>query len=162
MVLAVTAGFFAWRVRQAIPAGILADVRAGAAARHIADPDARLRKYLEGRYGSLDDAENRRKAFLDFFDLQHIQALQFLVKHAPEQRRQESIDAMARWLASYRESLSAEEQADLKARLGTDEGQAMLKRATAQYNSQDVQYRGSTAGVISELLRTIHHVQQTP
>ena len=32
----------------------------------------------------------------------------------------------------------------------------MLRQATAQYNSQDVQYRGQTAPVISQLLKTIN------
>jgi hypothetical protein len=53
---------------------MMKDVRAGIAARHIADPDARLAKYLEGRYGSMGDPANRRKVFLDFFDVEHIKA----------------------------------------------------------------------------------------
>lgn len=149
-------------IRRRLPPGILDDVRAGVAARHLTDPDQRLRKYLEGRYGSMSDPANRQKAFLDFFNLDHIVALQFLVKHAPEVRRQESIDAMARWVGTYRDTLSPEETLALKSQISTAEGQAMLRRATAQYNSQDVQYRGSTAPVISQLLRTIHAVQESP
>ena len=67
---------------------MMKDVRAGIAARHIADPDARLAKYLEGRYGSMDDPANRRKVFLDFFDVEHIKALQLLVRHSPEEHPQ--------------------------------------------------------------------------
>ena len=39
------------------------------------------------------------------------------------------------------------------------QGFAAWEQATAQYNSQDVKYRGQTAPVISQLLRTIYTVQ---
>ncbi len=58
------------------------------------------------------------------------------------------------------ESLSPEEVAALRDQLQSAEGPAMLRRATDQYNAQDVHYRGATAPVISELLRTLHTVQQ--
>jgi hypothetical protein len=99
--------------------------------------------------------------FLDFFDLEHIRAMQFLVKHSPAEHRQASIDAMARWVAAYRDSLTPQERAALKNRFQTGDGQAMLRRATAQYNSQDVRYRGSTAPVISQLLQTLNEVQHS-
>lgn len=142
------------------PRGMMRDIRAGLAAKDIADPDERLRKYMEERYGSMDDPARRNEAFLDFFNLERIKTLQFLVKHAPADRRQDSIDAMARWVETYRQSLTSEDRAALNARFQTPEGQAMLRRATAQYNSQDVQYRGRTAVVISQLLRTIREVEQ--
>lgn len=146
-------------VRRRLPPGLGKDIRAGIAARHIKDPDERLKKYLEGRYGPLSDPANRQQVFLDFFNVEHIKALQLLVKHAPESQRQASIQAMARWIESYRNSLTAQERADLKTRLQGSEGQAMLKRATTQYNSQDVAYRGQTAPVISQLLQTIGSLQ---
>ena len=131
------------------------DIRAGIAARNIADADQRFQKYLEGRYGPQSDPANREKAFLDFFNVDHIRALQLVVRHSPEGQRQANINATAKWVAQYRESLSAQQRADLGARLQTPDGRAMLRRATAQYNSQDVQYRGQTAPVISQLLKTI-------
>ncbi len=136
------------------------DIRAGLAARDLKNPDDRIGKYLEGRYGPMSFPENRQKAFVDFFDVEHIKVLQLLATHSPEQHRQANIDAMARWVAGYRESLTAQERASLNARFQTPEGKAMLRRATAQYNSQDVRYRGSTAPVISELLRTLNAVEQ--
>lgn len=145
-------------IRRAAPRGLGEDIRAGLAARHLADPDARLRRYLEGRYGDLEDPTVRRRVFVDFFDPERIRALQWLVQRAPEDQRRGSIDAMARWVAGYRNSLTAEERASLAAEFGTPEGRARLGRATAQYNSQDVQYRGMTAVVISELLRTLNEV----
>ena len=159
LVLALGAGV-AYRIaRTRVPAGVMRDVRAGLAARPIKDPDQRLAKYLEGRYGSLDDPAVRQRIFLDFFDPERIQTLQWLVRHAPAERRQESVDAMARWVANYRTSLSAEERAELGTLFRTPEGRAVLGRATALYNSQDVQYRGQTAGVISQLLKTLREVQ---
>jgi hypothetical protein len=67
---------------------------------------------------------------------------------------------MADWVKDYRESLSPAQRAALNARFQTPEGRAMLRQATAQYNSQDVQYRGQTAPVISQLLKTINSTQQ--
>ena len=142
------------------PPGLMKDLRAGFAARNLKDPDERLLKYLDGRYGPMSDSANRERVFLDFFDVEHIKAMQFLVKHSPAEHRQANVDAMAKWVATYRASLTADERAALHARLESSDSQAMLRRATAQYNAQDVAYRGSTAPVISELLRTIHDLQQ--
>jgi hypothetical protein len=142
------------------PPGLMKDIRAGLAARQIEDADARLLKYLEERYGSMADPPHRREAFLDFFNVDHVKAPQLLVQHSPESRRQANIDAMARWVASFGASLTPEERALLNAQLQTEAGQAMLKRATAQYNCQDVHYRGNTAPVISQLLKTLHQIEQ--
>jgi hypothetical protein len=97
---------------------------------------------------------------VDFFNIEHIKALQLMVRHSPEDQRRANILAMAKWVSSYRESLTAPELAALNARFQTPEGRAMLRQATAQYNSQDVQYRGQTAPVISQLLKTISRTQQ--
>ena len=133
--------------------------RAGLAARPIKDPDARLHKYLEERYGPMSDADNRQKAFLDYFNVDHIKALQLMVKHSPEAQRPGSIAAAARWIEGYRESLTPEERAALRAQIQSPAGVAMLRRATTHYNSQDVRYRGQTAPVISQLLHTIASLQ---
>ena len=115
---------------------------------------------MELRYGSLSDPANREQVFLDFFSVDRIKALQLLVKYSPAEYRQANIQAMARWVANYRNSLSEEERAALHAKFDTPEGRAVLQRATAQYNSQDVHYRGATAPVISELLNTIAAAQK--
>jgi len=161
-VLLAVAAFLWIRVfHHGPPPGIMKDIRAGIAARNLTDPDERLLKYLDGRYGAMSDPANRERVFLDFFNVEHIKAMQFLVKHSPAEHRQANIDAMANWVAAYRASLTAQEKEALHARFETSESQAMLRRATAQYNAQDVGYRGSTAPVISQLLRTIHDLQQT-
>lgn len=145
-----------------MPAGVMQDLRAGLAARHLEDPDARLRKYLDGRYGPMTDPANRERMFVDFFNPERIDALHWLVNHGPEQERQANVDAMARWLADYRASLTSAECARLNARFQTPEGRAVLARATARYNAQDVHYRGLTAPVISELLQTLNAAERTP
>lgn len=157
LMVAAAAGFFA--VRKRLPPEFSKDIRAGLAARRIQDPDARFEKYLEGRYGPMSDPLNQQKAFLDYFNVEHIKALQLLVKHSPEAQRPQNIAAAARWVENYRESLTLEDRAALRAKLQTPAGVEMLRRATAQYNSQDVHYRGQTAPVISQLLKTIHSLQ---
>jgi hypothetical protein len=155
VVLAVTGAVVVHRIHQRLPAGFMKDVRAGIGARKIPDADERFRKYLELRYGSLDDPANRKKAFLDFFNVEHVKSLKFLVTHTPNNLRQANINASARWLAQYRESLTAAQKEELGAELNSPDGRALLRAATAQYNSQDVEYRGQTVAVISQLLTTI-------
>ena len=161
-VLVLALGIAAWLrvVYFGKPVGVMKDIRAGLAARPLKDPDARLAKYLDGRYGTMADPANRERVFVDFFNPERIKTLEILVRHAPEDQRLANIDAMARWLADYRASLTAEQRAALNARFQTPEGRAMLGRATAQYNAQDVHYRGATAPVISELLRTLNEAEQ--
>jgi hypothetical protein len=163
LVTAIALAGFVWvRVlHHGPPAALWKDIRAGAAARDIQDPDARLQRYLEERYGPMTDLNCRREAFLGFFDVDHIQALHLLLNYSPEPMRPRLIAAMARWVEAYRSSLTSRERMDLSARFTAPEGQAMLKRSTAAYNSQDVRYRGATAPVISQLLKTIREVQQT-
>ncbi|HOW64272.1 MAG TPA: hypothetical protein P5186_15675 [Candidatus Paceibacterota bacterium] len=157
----LVAGFIWIRILHHGPRpGMLKDIHAGLQARHLKDPDQRILKYLEIRYGSMSDPAHRQDAFLDFFNIEHIKTLQLMVKYAPESHRQEDIHAMARWVADYRDTMTPNEKAALNARLQTAEGQTMLRRATAQYNSQDVRYRGHTAPVISQLLRTLNEVEQ--
>ncbi len=141
------------------PREFMQDIKAGVAVREIKDPDERFRQYLERRYGSMSEAANREKAFFDFFNPEHIRALQFMVAHSPKEQRTENIAATAKWVAQFRAHLTAAERASLREKLKADSGHAMLKQATAQYNTQDIYYRGATAPVISELLRTIHDVQ---
>jgi len=159
-VLVVGGTALVYSVSRRLPPEIMKDIRAGIAARAIPDAEQRLNKYLEVRYGALSDPANREKVFVDFFNIEHIKALQLMVQYSPEDHRRSNILAMANWVSSYRESLTAPERAALNARFQTPEGRAMLQRATAQYNSQDVQYRGQTALVISQLLKTINSTQQ--
>jgi len=144
------------------PAELMRDLRAGIAVKDIKDPAERFHQYFEKRYGPMSDPANGRAAFLDFFNTGHIRALELLVKGSPADSRQPEIQATADWIANYRASMSAEERGVLREEFGSDAGRAMLRQATAQYNSQDVYYRGSTAVVISELLTTIREIQKSP
>ncbi len=149
-----------WLLRRSMPRELMRDLRAGMAARTIANPDARLDKYLEVRYGPQSDPANRRKVFLDFFNLDHIKALQMMVRHSPSDQKRANVLAMSRWVEGFRNSLRPEDRTALSAELQTEAGRAMLGQATAQYNAQDVHYRGLTAPVISQLLTTIAELQQ--
>ena len=139
------------------PAEVALDVRAAIAARNDPKP---VERFLELRYGPLTEPANRQKAFLDFFNVGHIQGLHLLVTRAPESRRQASINAMAQWVANYRRTMSPEEKESLRAQLGTEAGRKTLQQATAQYLSQDVRYRAATAPVIAELMATLAAVQK--
>lgn len=145
--------------RRPLPPGMMQDIQAGIAARNIPDADQRIARYLELRYGPLTNPENREKAFLDFFNKDHIDALHLMVKHSPAHQRQANVDAMAKWVEGYRKSMTDDERRTLNAKFSTPQGASMLHQATARYNSQDVQYRSATAPVISQLLRTISSVQ---
>ncbi len=158
---ALITGAVSWfALRKRIPPGLMHDIRAGIGARDLQDPDQRLHRYLELRYGPQDNPVNRERAFMDFWNVEHIKALQLLVKHSPEDQRRANIMAMAQWVEDYRKSLTHAERATLNAYFQTEEGRQMLRQATAQYNSQDVRYRGLTAPVISQLLNTLGSVQK--
>ena len=147
-------------VRRHIPAEIVPDIRAAIAARHETDPDARLHKYLEGLYGPLDDPANRQRAFVAFFDANHIKAMQILVRHSPPGQRSANIQAMARWVSDYRQNLSPSETSALGNYFATAAGQSALQNATAQFMSQDAVYRSATVPVITELMITLNAVRK--
>lgn len=147
-------------IRRHIPAEIIPDIRAAIAARNVADPDARLHKYLEGLYGSLDNPANRERAFVAFFDANHIKAMQILVRHSPPNQRSANIQAMARWVSDYRQSLSPQEKSALGNYFASSAGQAALENATAQFMSQDAVYRCDTVPVITELMTTLNEVRK--
>ncbi len=158
VVLVVAGAYVVHRIRH-LPPELMQDIRAGIAARDIHDPDKRFEKFLEGRYGPQTDPANREKAFLGFFDQDHIRAMQLLVKHSPANQRQANINASANWVEKYRENLTPGQRAELSARLFSPQGNQMLKQATALYNTQDVYYRDQTTPVISQLLKTISSLQ---
>jgi hypothetical protein len=156
-VVLLGAGTAAWfrAFRHYPPKAIRSDIRAGLAARHVREPKARVEAFLEARYGPLNDPANRQRAFLGFFELDHIQGLHFIVTHTPANQKRANTQAMADWIAHYRATMTPEERAGLQARLNAPEGEAMLRRAAAQYRSQDVYYRAAQQPVITELLTTV-------
>lgn len=155
--LLVAAGVIFWlhTFRHSTPKEVMSDVRAGLAARHVQDPGQRIETFLQARYGPLTEATNRERAFLDFFDVNHIKGLNFIVSHTPAPQKAANTQAMADWIAHYRQTMSAEEKNDLLTRLNSEAGRAMLRQATAQYQSQDVYYRAAQQPVIRELMTTL-------
>jgi hypothetical protein len=156
--VAVLAGLY--YVRTHIPKEIIPDIRAAISARGVADPDARFKKYMESRYGSMDDPANREHAFEDFFNRNHIVAMQLIVKHSPPDQRRANIRATANWLSNYRQNMSPQEKADLANYFQSDEGRAALQGATAQFMNQDAEYRSSTTPVINQLMTILSGVKQ--
>lgn len=161
LVAVLIAGAVGWfAIRRRIPPELIQDIRADIGVKDIWDANQRLQRYLDLRYGPQSDPANREKVFMDFFNIEHIKALQLMVQHSPENQRQANIATMTRWVGEYRKSLTPQERATLNAHFQTETGHQMLRQATAQYNSQDVRYRGLTAPVISELLNTLSSVQK--
>ena len=157
LIVALGVTFWIRTFHRYTPLEVVQDIRAGLAARHAPQPAER---FLELRYGPLTEPANRQKAFLDFFNVGHIEGLHLIVTHMQDGERQTNIAAMARWVAEYRRTMSAKEKQALNARLSTAEGRRMLRQATAQYLRQDVHYRAATAGVITELMTTVVAVQK--
>jgi hypothetical protein len=158
LVLATLAGLYYFH--RHLPAELIPDIRAAIAARHESDPDARLRKYLEGLYGSLEDPANREKAFKDFFNPNHIKAMQLLVKHSPPDQRLANIQAASRWVSSYRQSMSSQEKSDLGDYFQSGAGRGSLQAATSLFMAQDAAYRANTVPVITELMTTLQAVRK--
>jgi len=138
------------------PVEVAQDLRAGLMAEHAPRP---VERFLEIRYGPLSEPANRQKAFLDFFNVGHIEGLQIITSHMQGAQRQTNIAAMAQWVADYRRTMLPEEKQTLRARLGSDAGRQAVQRAAAQYLKQDVYYRAATAPVITELMTTLAVVQ---
>ncbi len=158
----IGAGALVWRhtFRHYAPREVMKDVRAGLAARHVRETRARVEAFLEARYGPLTDPANRQQAFLDFFEVDHIKGLNFIVSHTPANQKQANTRAMAQWIADYRRTMSPQDRAALQARLNSEAGQAMLRRATAHYQSQDVYFRGAQKAVIAELMTTLAELRK--
>jgi hypothetical protein len=153
----VGAGIALWvrTFHHYLPQELVKDVQAGLAARHMPEPTARVEAFLEARYGALTNPTNRQQAFLDFFNVDHIRGLNFIVDHSPASQKQANTQAMAHWIANYRNSMSVEERTALQACLNSEMGRAMLRQATAQFQSQDVYYRGAQQTVVKELMTTL-------
>ncbi len=134
------------------PIEVAQDLRAGVAARNAPNP---VERFLELRYGALTLPANRQRAFLDFFNVGHIEGLQIIVHHMKGAQRETNIAAMAQWIADYRRTMSPEERESLNVYLRSDAGRLTVQQATAKYLSQDVYYRAATASVIRELVATL-------
>lgn len=152
VVAALGTAFWIRRFRDYTPAEAYADVRAALAARHEPQP---VQRFLALRYGPMSDPANRQRAFLDFFDVAHIEGLYLIVTHMTPGEKQTNINAMADWVANYRETMSPAEREALGWQVRSEAGRARLRQATARYLEKDVRFRAETAGVIEELMATL-------
>jgi hypothetical protein len=157
LVLALATFFWRRRFHNYTPVEALQDLRAAAAVRNNAKP---VEQFLEIRYGPLNEPANRQKAFLDFFNIGHIEGLYLIVGRIPVEHRQSRIEAMAQWIADYRRTMSPEEKQELGTYLRSEAGRATLQQATAQYLQKDVRFRAATASVIQELMATLAAVDK--
>ncbi|HVM51211.1 MAG TPA: hypothetical protein VMU04_24490 [Candidatus Acidoferrum sp.] len=139
------------------PAEALRDLEAAARVGAASRP---VERFLQLRYGPMDNPANRQKAFLDFFNIGHIKGLNMIVARIHPEKRQARIDAMAQWVADYRATMSPEEKASLGAYLNSDAGRATIQQAAAEYMHEDSHFRASTAGVVQELLTTVSTVRR--
>ncbi len=157
LVAAALTYFWVHRFRTYTPIEVTLDIRAAIAAKNS---PRRVEKFLELRYGPLTEAANRQRAFLDFFNVGHIEGLRLIVQHTPPEMKQENIDMMAQWVADYRRTMTPEEKKTLGAFFNSDLGRQTLQQATACYLGQDVRYRAGTAPVIFQLMTTVAAVQK--
>jgi hypothetical protein len=152
VLMALGVSFWIRRFHHYTPIEALQDLRAAAQVKNAPRP---VERFLELRYGPLTDPANRRKAFLDFFNIGHIKGLYLLASRMTSERRQAHITAMAQWIADYRTTMTPEERAALGAYVRSDAGRAALQEATGQYLQQDVRFRAGTAPAIQELMTTL-------
>ncbi len=156
LLLAMATVWWVRRFQSYTPIEVAQDLRA---AMQVKDHPRPVERFLELRYGPLDLPTNRHRAFMDFFNPGHVEGLQILTSRLPAERRRADIQAMAQWLAQYRQQLLPEEKQMLAAYFRTEEGRRAIEAATAKYLSQDVYYRAETAPVIRELMTTLTYLQ---
>jgi len=145
------------RFHRYTPVEALQDLRAASQAKDAPRP---VERFLELRYGPLTDPANRQRAFLDFFNIGHIKGLHLIASRMNGEKQKASITAMAQWVENYRATMTPGEKQALGAYVRSNSGRATLRQATAQYLSQDVHFRASTAPVIQELMTTLATVQK--
>jgi hypothetical protein len=148
-----------WKTRGPILREVAQDLRAGARSRNAEKP---FERFIELRYGPMTEPENRRKAFVGFFDPMHMEGMFRLVGFMTEGERRTNIAASAEWIARYRESMSPEEKQALAIWLNSPGTQADLQRASGLYRSRDIRYRAANEPVISELMTTLSLLRNQP
>lgn len=158
LAILLTLGTTLWvrRFHRYTPVEAVLDLQAAAKARNAPRP---VERFLEARYGSLSRPANCRKAFLDFFNIGHIEGLNIIVSRMGPAQKQVRIAEMAQWIADYRRTLSPDERSALNSYFRSATGRATLQQATAQYLAKDVYFRAATAPVIAELMTTLSTVE---
>ena len=153
----VTALWWAHRFERYTPIEALKDLKAAAGVGKASSP---VERFMELRYGLQTQPLNRQKAFLEFFNAGHIAGLYLITSHLAGAQKQTNINAMAQWLADYRQSLSTEEKAALRQALQAHGGADFVRQASRHYLQQDAYYRAATTRVIQELMATVATLQE--
>lgn len=135
------------------PLAVAQDVRAASQAGSVEE-------FLELRYGPLTEPTNRQKAFLDFFNPDHLEGLYRIVSLLDGERKDAVVTAMSAWIADYRRGLTSKERETLRAYINSDAGRATIQKAAAAYLREDVAYRAATAPVVAELMATLVALQE--
>lgn len=157
LLVALAGGAWVWKTRAPLLREVALDLKAGAGARGA---EKQYERFLELRYGSMTNPENRQKVFLGFFDTNHLEGMYRLVKFMKPNERTNNIAATADWLASYRENMTSAERDQLISWMKSPEGLKEIQRASAIYRSRDIGYRSSTEPVIRELMTTLAELRQ--
>lgn len=159
VVVLLAAGTVWWvqHFKTYTPAAALRDLRAAASVRREEHP---VNQFLEARYGALNLSENRQKAFVDFFEVGHIEGLFLITGHLAGSRKQTNILDMAQWLANYRTNMPPEDREALRKYVTSEEGRLKVKMASEYYLQKDVYFRSASAPVIKELMTTLTWLQQ--
>jgi hypothetical protein len=150
------AAFWIRRFHSYTPADAVRDFRAAKQAQHAERP---VERFLDLRYGPQTDAANRRKAFVDFFNVGHIEGLYLIVGKNTDPNTRRLVDDTARIFTGYRQAMSPEDKQALMDYFNSDAGRGQIQQATAAYLAKDVHFRTVTAPVIQELMTTLAVVQ---
>jgi hypothetical protein len=145
------------------PVDFAKDLRAAAQVRaeeHAGNAPHPAERFLELRYGSLAEPANRQRAFLDFFNVGHVEGLKIITGLTRSAERQTNTAAMSKWIANYRRTMSPEEKRALSAYFQSDIGRKAAEQATAKCLSEDIQYREANGPVITELMITVLTLQK--
>ena len=122
------------------PVEAVLDLQAAAKVRGSARP---VEDFLEARYGPMTVPANRQRAFLDFFNVGHIEGMHVIVSHMQPERKQANVQAMAQWLANYRRVMTPRKSAGRPLR--SFSGRAGHPKANVQFLNKDVHFRAAAA-----------------
>jgi hypothetical protein len=145
------------------PVDFAKDLRAAAQVRaeeHAGNAPHPAERFLELRYGSLAEPANRQRAFLDFFNVGHVEGLKIITSLTRSAEQQTNTAAMAQWIANYRRTMSPEEKRALSTYFQSAAGRKAAEEATAKTLSESIQYREANAPVIMELTITVLTLQK--
>ena len=153
-----------WRhyFHQYTPLDAVKDLRAASevvAAAEVGPVQNPVHRFMELRYGTMGEAANRERAFLDFFNPGHIEGFYLILGKEPQPWAKALVAETAQIVADYRQSMSSEEKAALTAYFKSDAGRTQVRIAMTYYESKDVRFRSVTSGVINELLTTLSAFQ---